>query len=81
MNEEGKRGKIYQSTLDNVRNFAKLLEESNFTDDPTVALAHAKLRQTLRGLDPEALKKNEPFRDETKRDLEAAIAALPSLDM
>lgn len=81
VNEEGKRGKIYQSTLDNVRNFAKLLEESNFTDDPTVALAHAKLRQTLRGLDPDALKKNEQFRDETKRDLEAAIAALPSLDM
>lgn len=78
---EGRKGKIYQSTLDNIRNLAKLLEESNFTDDPQVSLAHAKLRQTLRGLDPADLKKNDTFREDTKRDLEAAIAALPSLDM
>jgi hypothetical protein len=81
VDEEGRRGKIYQSTLDNVRNLTKLLEECNFTNDPTISLALAKLRQTLRGLDPTALKKNEVFRDETKRDLQAAIAALPSLDM
>ena len=78
---EGKKGKIYQSTIDHVSNLTDMLGMTNFTGDPMLQLAEARLRQALANLDTAALKKDDDYRAATKMEMEAAIAALPSLDL
>jgi hypothetical protein len=40
-----------------------------------------RLEETLRGVTPDALREDEYLRRETKRAVDDAIKALPSLDM
>jgi len=77
---DGKKGKIYDSTIEHVQHLADMLEHCNFTNDPALQLAQRKLTSALSGVCREDLIKNEGFRADLKRDMEAAIAALPSLE-
>lgn len=79
VDEEGKRGKIFDSTIDNVRELADMLQHCNFNNDPGMTLAHNKLQLALAGVCREDLVKNEVFRDDTRKAMEDAMRALPSL--
>jgi hypothetical protein len=78
---EGRKGKLYDSTIENVRHFADMLEHVNYTNDPALQLAQRKLTAHLAGVCKDDLVKNEGFRAETKRTMEEVLKSLPSLDM
>lgn len=77
--EEGKKGKIFDSTIENVRDLSEMLAHCNFTNDPSLNLAQQKLERALAGLCRDDLVRNEEFRDDTRRSMEDALRALPSL--
>ena len=79
VDEEGKKGKIFQSTIDHVLSLTDMLGMTNFTNDPNLSLAEARLRAALRDVTQADLKNDEFLREDTKRAMEQAIAALPSL--
>lgn len=81
VDEAGRKGKIYDSTIEHVRHLTEMMDCTNFTNDPSLQLAQAKLRQTLDGVTREDLRKSDGFRADTKRSLEEALKALPSLDL
>jgi len=76
-----RKGKVYQSTIDNIGNLIDLLGATNYTNDPMLQLAEAKLRSALYGADKDDLVRNPAYREATKKAVEEAIRALPSLDM
>lgn len=78
---EGKKGKLYQSTIDHLSHLTDMLEAANFNNDPNLQLAQAKLRAAVHGVAKDDLVRNPGFRADTKRAVEEAIRALPSLDM
>jgi hypothetical protein len=80
VDEEGRKGKVYESTIDHVRNLADMLGHCNFTNDPALELAQRKLTAALSGVCRDDIVKNDGFRASLKRDMQAAIEALPSLD-
>jgi hypothetical protein len=78
---EGKKGKIYDSTMQHVLHLTDMLEAANFTNDPNLHLAQGRIRAALDGVDRSDLVNNEKFRADTKRAMQAAIDALPGLGM
>jgi hypothetical protein len=80
VDEDGKKGKIFDSTIDNLRDMVEMLEHANFSNDPNIALAQQKLQRTLAGLCRDDLVKNEIFREDTRASLQDAMRSLPSLD-
>lgn len=78
---EGKKGKLYQSTIDHMAHLTDMLDAANFNNDPSLQLAQAKLRAAVAGVAKDDLVRNPGFRADTKRAVEEAIKALPSLDM
>jgi len=78
---ETRKGKVYQSTIDNISNLIDLLGATNYTHDPQLQLAEAKLRAALYGASKDDLVKNPAYREATRKSVEEAIAALPGLDM
>jgi hypothetical protein len=80
VDEEGKKGKIFDSTIENVRDMAEMLAHCNFSNDPNLSLAQQKLERALAGLCRDDLVRNESFREDTKRAMEDALRSLPSLD-
>ena len=81
VDNDGKKGKLYQSTIDHLSQLADLLDAANFTNDPNLQLAQAKLRGAVNGVAKDDLVRNPGFREDTKRAVEEAIKALPSLDL
>jgi hypothetical protein len=79
--EDGKTPKIYSSVFDRALEVLDLMETCNVTGDPNMQLMQRKLAQTFRGVTVEAVKDDAYLRRETKKSIDAAIAALPSLDM
>lgn len=79
--EDGKTPKIYASVFDRAIEVLDLMETCNVTGDPNMQLMQRKLQQAFRGVTVEAVKEDAYLRRETKKSIDAAIAALPSLDM
>lgn len=79
--EDGKTPKIYSSVFERALEVLDLMETCNVTGDPNMQLMQRKLAQTFRGVTVEAVKDDAYLRRETKKSIDAAIAALPSLDM
>jgi hypothetical protein len=77
---EGKKGKVFESTIDHVRGLADMLGHCNFRNDPALELAQRKLTSTLAGVCREDIVKNDGFRETLRGEMEQAVAALPSLD-
>lgn len=80
VSEDGKKGKVFDSTIENVRNLADMLGHCNYTNDPNLDLAHRKLVSALSGVCRDDVVKNESFRSELRSDMQEALKALPSLD-
>ena len=78
---EGKKGKIYGSTMEHVMHLTDMLEAANFTNDPNLTLAQNRIRAALDGVDKDDLVRNDIFREDTKRAMQSAIDALPGLGM
>lgn len=81
VDDEGKKGKIYTSTMENVLQMTELLEVSNYNNDPSLTLAAQRVFAALEGVDREDLVRNEAFREDTKKAMQSAIDALPGLGM
>jgi hypothetical protein len=77
--KDGKANRFKESTVDNLKGMLNVLDSFNLTDDPALQDASDKLRDALDGVDAPALRASESLRRETRRKLEAAKAALPSL--
>jgi hypothetical protein len=77
---DGKKGKVFDSTIDMIRDLAEMVEHCNFTNDPNIDLAQRKLQSALAGVCREDLVKNDIFREDTRKAMQEAIRALPSLD-
>ena len=74
--------KIFRDTLvSNVTHFGiDMLDVCNITGDSQMSAMKMQLEDALRGVTPEALREDAYLRAETKRAVDAAIKALPSLD-
>lgn len=79
VDEAGRKGKVFDGTIDNLRNLTELLGHVNFTNDPDLARAQQALAANLAGLCREDIVKNDAFRADLKKDMEAVIAGLPGL--
>ena len=79
---EGKqsKGKIYDGTIDLVHSMLELMDTCNITDDPTMQKVRRDLTRAFDGIDNKADLKDDFIREETKKAVDAAIAALPSLE-
>jgi len=74
--------KVFRDTLvSNVMDMIELLRVSNVTNSVQMTAMADQLEEALVGVTPDALREDDHFRAETKRAVDAAIAALPSLDM
>ncbi len=80
VDDAGKKGKVYESTLDHVRELADMMGHCNFKNDPALQLAQRKLTSTLAGVSRDDIVRNDGFRKNLKSDMEEARKALPSLD-
>ena len=74
------KGKIYDSTIELCRSMLDMMATCNITNDPAVQMVERQLRQAFEGIDSRADLKDDDIREETKRAVDDAIAALPSLD-
>jgi hypothetical protein len=74
--------KVFRDTLvSNVMDMIELLRVSNVTNSVQMTAMADQLEEALVGVTPDALREDDYFRAETKRAVDAAIAALPSLDI
>ena len=74
--------KVFRDTLvSNVIDIVELLNVCNVTGDSQMSALAMKLNDALRGVTPDALREDEYLRAETKRAVDEAIKALPSIDM
>ena len=79
---EGKeiKGRIFDGSLDTMRDLIGLLETCNLTNDPAMQRMQRTLANAFEGITSKADLKDAFIREDTKRAVDAAIAALPSLD-
>jgi hypothetical protein len=74
--------KVFRDSLvDNVAEMIELLRVCNVANDVQMAAMADNLEEAMRGVTPDALREDEWLRRETKRNVDAAIKALPSLDI
>ena len=74
--------KTFNATLvSNVLEVAAQLERYNLANDPAITSATLKIKETLHEVTAEALRDDDSLRKDTKRNIDAVIASLPSLDM
>jgi hypothetical protein len=79
---DGDQKKVFRDTLvSNVIDLVDMMETMNITGDPNMQLQQRRLKNALQGITPEALREDGYLRRETKRAVDEAIKALPSLDM
>ena len=72
---------FHASLVGNVMDLIDIMESMNVTGDPVMQMQQRKLKVAMAGVTPEALREDAYLRLETKRAVDDAIAALPSLDM
>ena len=79
---DNEQKKVFRDSLvDNVAEMIDLLRVCNVAKDVQMAAMADNLEETMRGVTPDALREDEWLRLETKRNVDAAIKALPSLDL
>ncbi len=77
--EEGKSPRIYTSIFERMVDVLDLMETCNLTGDMNMQLMQRKLAVAFRGVNAEAVKDDAYLRRETKKAVDEAIKALPSL--
>jgi hypothetical protein len=78
---DGSKNRIYDSLVSNVLDIIELLDVCNVTADIKMSNAKDQLHDSLRGITADALREDSDLRAEVKRDVDAVIATLPSLDL
>jgi hypothetical protein len=81
VNEEGKGNKLYDSVFDRAVELVAMMGTCNVTGDSQMEAMRRKLEDTLHGLNLDQIKNSPTLRENTRVELTAAIAALPSLDI
>ena len=73
--------KVFRNSLvSNVLDLIGMMDTMNITNDPNMQLQSRRLKLAMQGISPDALREDEGLRRETKRAVDEAIKALPSLD-
>lgn len=80
VDDTGKKGKVFDSTIENVRSLADMLGHCNYTNDPMLDLAQRKLVSSLSGVCRDDVVKNDGFRETLHNNMQEALRTLPSLD-
>jgi hypothetical protein len=79
--KDHEKKKIFRDSLvSNVHDMVELLNVCNVTGDTQMSAMAVRLDEALRGITPDALREDAHLRAETKRVVDDAIKALPSLD-
>lgn len=73
------KGKIFDSTIENVRALSDMLGACNFSGDPVITEAQERLEEALSGVCKDDLVRNSTFRASTKRTMEEVLKTLPGL--
>lgn len=73
------KGRIFDSTIDNIRELAEMLAVSNFTGNPVLTEAQETLERTLAGVVKDDLVRNPTFRESTREEMQKVLKSLPSL--
>ena len=74
--------KVFRDTIvTNVTDLIDLLDGFNLTNDPNMKAMKIKLDKIFRGVTPDALREDGILRLDTKKAVDEAIKALPSLDI
>ena len=81
VDEDGKGNRMYHTVFDRSVELLEMMRTCNVTGDSQMEAMRQRLEKTLYGLNVDVLKKQPTLREDTRKDLTAAIAALPSLDM
>lgn len=77
--EGEKSRRIYDSVVDRAKELVSMMETCNITGDPQMALMQKQLSEALDGTTAEALRADDVFKAQTKKQLDDAIAALPGM--
>ena len=73
------KGRIFDGSIDTLRELIGLLDTCNLTNDPSMQKLARDLSNAFEGITTKADLKDADTREDTKRAIDAAIAALPSL--
>jgi hypothetical protein len=74
-----KKKRFKEGSVNAVVDMIDILDICNVQDDPVMTQLKEDLTRAMNGITPEALREDDTLRLETKRKLDAAIKALPSL--
>ena len=69
------------SLVGNIIGLVDVLDVCNVTNDTQMSAMRQQLQQTFDGITADALRDDEYLRKETKTNVDAIIAQLPSIDM
>lgn len=79
---DSKTKKIFRDSLvDNVVEIVEMMKSCNITGNSQMAAIATSLENALLGVTPDALREDDYLRYETKQKVDAALKALPSLDL
>jgi len=80
--DAGQRTALHDSTVEQIRTMAQMVDTFNITRDPKIAELSRQLREAVSTIDPTQLKDadNQAARDRTRQGLQNVLDALPSLD-
>lgn len=77
--EDGKKGRLFQSTIDHVLSLCDMADQTNFTNDTRVTQIAASVRALLDGTEAAEIKKNDADRAEMHRKMQEIVDAIPSM--
>lgn len=80
-NDDGKALIFRDSLVENAMELVDLMKKCNITGDSQMSAMADKLSDALLGVSPEGLREDPIFRDQKKKDIDALIKQLPSLDL
>lgn len=78
---DGQTKKVFRESLvTNVAEIIDIMDACNLTGDQTMSDASIALRRAIQGIDADDLRDDSALRRSVKRDVDAVLATLPSLD-
>lgn len=72
--EGSDKKRLYESTIDNVRDLCGMLPAFNLTNDSRLSTLHAELDQALMGVTTDALREDAGYRKDTKKAMDDILS-------
>jgi hypothetical protein len=72
-NEDGSKGKVFDSVLDNTKELCGLLSSFNIKGDTQLEAMRIKLEDSFTGIDAQDIKKSDYIRITLKRDVDSML--------